>query len=368
MPGASAGPRPIQWGGVAVAAGMATWVLHHAGAAGDAQVAALFALGAALGAAFVRFGYGFTGSFAELVVRADGRALGAAFIVPAVAALVVVPVGAAVDGYSRFVAPIGPVLVGGAFLFGIGMQLAGGCGSGTLVAAGQGSRRMWVALPFFCVGGVVGTVLLPRLAAVPDLGVVDLADRLGPWWGLAATEAMLLAGAWAVLRGARPSRERLRAGAVIGALAAALFLVSGTPWGITLGLTVWGAQALAAAGLDIGALAFWAEPEAAALLAGPLFTLHGSLTDAALLIGALAAAAMHGTLRHGRAIGWRRACAAAAGGLLMGVGARLSAGCNIGAFLGGASSGSLHGVVWLAAAIAGSWLGVRLLARLDRSG
>jgi uncharacterized membrane protein YedE/YeeE len=55
----------------------------------------------------------------------------------------------------------------------------------------------------------------------------------------------------------------------------------------------------------------------------------------------------------------RGALGAALGGLLMGVGARLSFGCNVGAFLGGASSGSAHGVVWLLAALPGCWLGLR---------
>lgn len=360
-------PRPVQWGGLAVAAGLAAVVLHVAGAFGDAQVAGLFAVGAALGAALVWFGYGFTGSFAELVTRGDGRALGAAFIVPAVAALVVIPMGAAVEGYSRFVAPIGPVLLAGAAIFGIGMQLAGGCGSGTLVAAGQGSRRMLLALPFFCLGGVFGTALLPALAAVPDWGAVDLADRLGPGWGLAANLAVLLLGALVVLRGARPLAHQLRSGAVVGALAALVFLVSGAPWGITFGLTLWGAKALAAADLNVATLPFWSEPGAAALLAGPLFSLDNALTDAAMLIGAMALAAWRGTLRHGQRVGWASAAQAVAGGLLMGVGARLSAGCNIGAFLGGASSGSLHGVAWLLAAIPGSWLGLHLRTAWERS-
>jgi uncharacterized membrane protein YedE/YeeE len=51
---------------------------------------------------------------------------------------------------------------------------------------------------------------------------------------------------------------------------------------------------------------------------------------------------------------------AALGGLLMGVGARLSFGCNVGAFIGGAASGSLHGDVWLLAVIPGRYLGIRL--------
>ena len=58
------------------------------------------------------------------------------------------------DGYGRFVSPIGVSLIVDAAVFGIGMQITNGCGSGTLVAAGQGSRRIWVALPFSCLGGV----------------------------------------------------------------------------------------------------------------------------------------------------------------------------------------------------------------------
>ena len=368
MPAASAvaAPRRIQWGGAVLASILAVATLHAATGFGDPVVAALFAIGAALGAAFVWFGYGFTGSFADLILRRDGRALGAAFIVPTVAALVVIPIGATVEGYSRFVTPLGPVLVAGAFIFGIGMQLAGACGSGTLVAVGQGSRRMWVALPFFCLGGVLGTTLLPALASVPDLGPLDLPALLGPWWGLVVNQALLLSMALVILRGAKPTREQLLAGAVIGLLAAVLFLASGAPWGITFGLTLWGAQALTAVGVDLTALAFWSEDGAATLLAGPVFALHGALTDAAILIGAMATAAARGTMRHGRKLGWQAAARAVAGGLLMGVGARLSAGCNIGAFLGGASSGSLHGIVWLVAAIPGSWLGLRLRAWLSR--
>ena len=52
--------------------------------------------------------------------------------------------------------------------------------------------------------------------------------------------------------------------------------------------------------------------------------------------------------------------AAAVGGLLMGWGARLGFGCNIGAFVGGVASGSLHGWVWFAAALAGGTVGIRL--------
>ena len=44
----------------------------------------------------------------------------------------------------------------------------------------------------------------------------------------------------------------------------------------------------------------------------------------------------------------------------MGYGARLSDGCNIGAYFSALASGSLSGWVWVAAAFLGSAIGLRL--------
>ncbi len=48
------------------------------------------------------------------------------------------------------------------------------------------------------------------------------------------------------------------------------------------------------------------------------------------------------------------------GGLLLGYGARLAYGCNIGAYFSGIASSSLHGWVWLVAALVGSVVGTAL--------
>ena len=56
----------------------------------------------------------------------------------------------------------------------------------------------------------------------------------------------------------------------------------------------------------------------------------------------------------------RSAVAAIVGGLLLGYGARLAYGCNIGAYFSGIASGSLHGWAWLVAAFAGNVLGTRI--------
>jgi hypothetical protein len=48
----------------------------------------------------------------------------------------------------------------------------------------------------------------------------------------------------------------------------------------------------------------------------------------------------------------------------MGYGARLAYGCNIGAYLGGIVSGSLHGWLWLVFGFAGSLVGTRIRLKL----
>ena len=331
----------------------------------DVRLFWIFAVALMLGAAFVELDFGFTGGFRDLLERGDGRALGAALVIPAVAALVVVPVGYMSPDYTRFVAPVGLSLLIGAALFGIGMQLANGCGSGCLIAAGRGARRLWVALPFFALGGVLGSLMLPGALDLPSLGIVDLAQLLGPWGGLVAVETVLALLAWGLLRKGRPAPAQLYAGAIIGVLAVMLFLVAGEPWGITMGLTVFGAKVLQALGIDLTRFSFWASGGARDLLSAPVLTMPSALSDVGLLLGAGLAASVGGRFRLGVPITIRQAAAGALGGLLMGVGARLSFGCNIGAFVSGTASGSLHGLVWIIAVLPGCWLGIRLRPWFD---
>jgi len=72
------------------------------------------------------------------------------------------------------------------------------------------------------------------------------------------------------------------------------------------------------------------------------------------------AAALAGKFAPEGDIRMRDAATAIVGGLLLGYGARLAFGCNIGALLAGIASGSVHGWLWLMSGFAGSMLGVRL--------
>ena len=78
------------------------------------------------------------------------------------------------------------------------------------------------------------------------------------------------------------------------------------------------------------------------------------------VLGALLAAGLAGRFAPAWRIPARSLAAAVIGGLLLGYGARLAYGCNIGAFFSGVASGSLHGWLWFAAGLAGNFFGTRL--------
>ena len=79
-----------------------------------------------------------------------------------------------------------------------------------------------------------------------------------------------------------------------------------------------------------------------------------------IVTGAFMAASLAGKMAPKTHIPWRSLLAAAVGGLMLGYGARLAYGCNIGAFFSGVASTSLHGWAWIVFAIAGNVIGVRL--------
>jgi uncharacterized membrane protein YedE/YeeE len=80
--------------------------------------------------------------------------------------------------------------------------------------------------------------------------------------------------------------------------------------------------------------------------------------DLGVVAGAFAAARLTGRFGGHELPDLRQAVAAVLGGLLMGYGARLSGGCNVGAFFSGVASFSLHGWLWIFAALVGVRVGL----------
>ncbi|MGB9050879.1 MAG: YeeE/YedE family protein [Pseudolabrys sp.] len=329
--------------------------------------AALVLGGFGLGIVFLKAEFSYTASWRRFVTRGDASGLLGGLIVIVICALVVVPVAALSPKYGGAIAPLGPSLVIGAFVFGVGMQLANGCGSGTLYTVGGGSGRMLIALLFFVIGSVFGSLSLPAFLALGGIDPVLASDYFGAWGGLAVTLASIALVASAIIaiarkRGANfvPSRSYVIGGIAIGLLCVAVFFAGGHPWSVTFAYTVWGAKAATALGLDLSHSAFWQWPGPKRALTDSVLSDTSSLTDFGMLFGAMAAAA---ATKPFAATAWppvKSLLAAGIGGLLMGWGARLGFGCNIGAFVGGVASGSLHGWIWLLAALPGCLLGIRL--------
>ncbi len=129
---------------------------------------------------------------------------------------------------------------------------------------------------------------------------------------------------------------------------------------ITFGLGLWGAKVLAGLGVEVAAWEFWTWPYPGRALRSSVLADTTSVMNFGIVLGAVLAAGLAGRFRPVWRIAPRSLLAAVIGGLMLGYGARLAFGCNIGAFFSGVASTSLHGWLWLVAGLAGNWLGVRL--------
>jgi len=223
---------------------------------------------------------------------------------------------------------------------------------------------MLVALPFFILGSLLGSFLLPTALDWGSLGQVAIADGAGEAVRLLVNIGLIAAAGTAFYmtgrrRGQALPRQLLAGSVVVAALCWLVFILSGNPWGITFGFTLWGAKIAAFIGVPVGEFTFWqwAGPQRA--LTHSVLADVSSLMDIGMVIGAGLLAAIGGGLRRQSWPPSRQLVAAALGGILMGIGARLAFGCNIGAFLAGIASGSLHGWIWFVMAMAGSWVGIR---------
>jgi hypothetical protein len=338
----------------------------------------LFALGVLFGLTLYITGFGFTAAYRELLVQRETGGVRAQVLLLAITTILFAPVLATGSVLGRevaaAVAPVGIPVAAGAFLFGIGMQLAGGCGSGTLYTMGGGNTRMAVVLIAFCAGSFIASFHMPWWGRLPDWGEVSLGAVLG-WPAAVALQLALLLVLWTLLGriGRRsPDEERaapdrlvrqraLWVGALLLSLLSVLTLaLAGHPWSITWAFTLWGAKTALLFGWDPATAEFWSGIFQSTALASGILDDVTSVMDIGIVLGALAGAGAAGRFAPRLALFGRPAAAAVLGGLAMGYGARIAYGCNIGAFYSGVASTSLHGWLWIVTALAGCWVGIRL--------
>ena len=360
--------------GTAIALGAA-----YLGAAIGWRQAALFGVGAAAGVVLYHAAFGFTSSWRALLTAGRGEGLRAQLLMLAITCAAFAPLLAAGSAFGQplrgAVSPAGVAVAVGAFIFGVGMQLGGGCASGTLYTAGGGNTRMFVTLAAFIAGAVLGTRHAAFWQSLPALKPASFAMLMGPIPGLMLSLSLL--GALAAMslflerRGNDKAAAEVRlfrgpwplfAGAIGLALVnVATLLLAGRPWGVVSAFQLWGAKLLAVAGVDVAHWPYWSSRLND--LQGSVARDVTSVMDLGLMLGALCAAALAGRFAPQWRISARALATAVVGGLLLGYGARIAYGCNIGALFGGIASGSLHGWLWFAAALLGNAAGTFISSR-----
>ena len=136
-------------------------------------MAALFGVGAGAGVVLYHAAFGFTSAWRVFIADGRGEGLRAQMLMLAITCAAFFPLLAAGEAFGTrlngLVQPVGVPVLAGAFIFGIGMQLGGGCASGTLFTVGGGNTRMVITLLFFIVGSLLGTAHARVLVVAADL-------------------------------------------------------------------------------------------------------------------------------------------------------------------------------------------------------
>lgn len=346
----------------------------------------LFLIGGLLGVTLYHSSFGFASAYRKLLVQRDVTGLYAQVLMLAIATLLFAPVLASGSIWGQpvrgAIAPVGVPGAIGAFLFGIGMQVGGACGCGTLYTIGGGSVAMVLTLITFCVGAFGASLTRQLWAGLPATPAIALGNIMG-WWGAVILQLMVLGLVVILLRGwsrtgrgtnsqpaANPTLWRGPWSIFAGAIALAVLnwltlLLSGQPWRITWGFALWVAVLARQFGWDAASSPFWSSEASQKALSQGIFADVSSVMNLGIILGALLAAALAGRLILRGQFTPKRIASTLLGGLVMGYGAFLAYGCNVSAFFGGIASTSVHGWVWIGFALLGTAIGIRLRPLLD---
>lgn len=278
--------------------------------------------------------------------------------------------------------------LGGA-LFGVGMVLASGCGSKTLIRVGGGNLKSVVV---FVVLGVSAYATMRGVTAVLRVNTVDqlhtvvqggasLPALATTWGGLTAPKASLLVGcgvgvvliAFALLGRGFLRAENLLAGGGIGAILTAMWYVSGH-----LGFVPEHPETLEAVYLATNS----GRAESMTFVAPIAYTLDwvmlfsdkskvltlGIVGVLGVVAGSCASAVLQGSFRWEGFASTEDLANHLVGAVLMGVGGVTAMGCTVGQGLSGISTLSLTSFVAVAFIVLGAWLALRYQTwRLERS-
>ena len=371
--------------------------------------------GLILGYILTRARFGFAGGIKRIYVTGESSLTKALLIMFAFSIIgaAIIHMNAAADGaVAAFEAASGDAvipgtssvkflnistLVGG-FLFGIGMMMAGGCASGTLSDLGEGEGRSAIALIFFVIGSVPGMVAKVALdeSAIGQIGTrVYLPDIFG-YIGAVIISFILLGILWVIAVKYEKFRKKegfyeetiyedieqpisisenysgayklyhklfvqrwsfLRGGFFLTIMFLFIIISTGNSWGVTGSFADWGIGLFDKFGVELSDPVYASGLKKASngFLNDP-----GSLRNIGIIFGAAIAFLLAGRFKFNFKFSLKDIIVYIVGGFLMGFGARIAGGCNIGALYSGIGNFSLAGWGFLVALSLGGIVGLKL--------
>ena len=342
----------------------------------------LVLIGALLGASLNYFQFGFSSSFRSLILEKRTAGMRAIIWLLAIAVVLFSPLLAIQSWndqtFTGFIRPLSLAIPLGAFIFGIGMQIGCGCTSGTLNRVGQLQALSFSTLLFMIIGGTLAAITFGDWRSLPVIEPFAFQHKFGWWLGL-AIQLFLLATLYFFLKRFEQRHHQdyqplttkqsnliahpfLLAAIAMAFLNASLLFISGTPWSISSVFPYWGTRLIDLFTLPVDWYFWDYTMENTTKMGQGIFENTVSLTTIGVVLGALAVSLIKPRAKV--TITTKGLIGSIVGGTIMGFGAVMASGCNIGAFFSGIASGSLHGWVWLAFALIGNIIGLMIRKRL----
>lgn len=141
------------------------------------------------------------------------------------------------------------------------------------------------------------------------------------------------------------------------------FITTGNPWGVTAAFINWGGWVYESLGGSVTNWLYFQDIGILDTFQGGLFQDPVSLRNIGIMLGAFLATLLASQFRIKKIKSLKHVIGAALGGLIMGYGSSIAAGCNIGNFYSGIASLSLSGWVFGLFMFIGGIIGSKLFIK-----
>lgn len=321
-------------------------------------------VGALLGFVLQRGRWCLTGGFRDMYIAKDNRMFYALLLAITVQSVMVYALIAA--GKVQFTAGTFSLvaIISGAFVFGIGIILAGGCATGTWYRAGEGLIGSWAALGFYMLTAAMMKtgVLAGITTSVSSVGVVNnsMAETLHVNTWILIAVLVLVVSVVLINYARRPKVKIPQLKPKKSGLAHILFEKRWSPFvtAVLVGLIAaiaWPVSEATGRMFGLGVTVPTANILQYAVTGDNQFLNWGMFLVLGLFIGSFIAAKASGEFRW-RVPNAKTMVTSSAGGVLMGIGASLAGGCSIGNGLVMTAMMTWQGWIALVFMILGVWV------------